>query len=257
MAEPTCAPVVSRVVLVTGAGGAIGSALLRRLAATGARTVATDLSVPDGAAPADLWVAADVTVPDDMQGVVDTAVARFGRIDVLVVGAGITALGSFADTSDAVFRRVVDVNLHGAAHVTRAALPALGRSGGRIVVLSSVAGFAPVTGRPAYTASKHALTGLFESLRPELARSGIRVTMVHPSFLATSPADHNDPDGTAATRSLTGPLLDAEVVAGTILHAVARKRDRIFPGRTAKAARVLHRLAPDLYARVMRRRLAP
>lgn len=259
MAEPAEPRSEPPVVLITGAAGAIGTALLRRFAATGARTVGSDLAdamTPSTPPPADLWVAGDVTVAEDMQRVVDATLGRFARLDVVVVGAGITALGSFSDTSDAVFRRVVDVNLHGAVHVTRAALPALRATRGRIVVLSSVAGFAPVAGRPAYTASKHALTGLFESLRPELTADGVSVTLVHPSFLATSPADHNAPDGTTATRTLTGPLLDADAVADDIVRAVARGRARIFPGRTAKAARLLHRVAPDRYAHLMQRRLA-
>jgi NAD(P)-dependent dehydrogenase (short-subunit alcohol dehydrogenase family) len=245
----------SPVVLVTGAAGAIGSALLRRFADAGARTVGTDLrdAAPDGVR-ADLWVPGDVTVPADLERVIAEAVDRFGRLDVVVVNAGVTALGSFDDTSDEAFRRVVDVNLHGAVHSLRAALPALRSSAGRVVVLSSVAGFAPVVGRPAYVASKHAVTGLFESLRPELARDGVAVTLVFPTFLDTAPADVGG-GGAAAGRSVTGGLLTADDVAREVVRGVARGRECVYPGRVSKAARLLHRFAPRVYARTMRRRL--
>jgi NAD(P)-dependent dehydrogenase (short-subunit alcohol dehydrogenase family) len=241
---------------VTGAGGAIGRALLAAFAAAGHRTVGVDLSAeaPDDV-PVDRWFAGDVTVPADMRRVVEATVADFGRLDVLVNNAGVTALGSLEDTDDETFRRVMDVNLHGAVHATRGALEALKVSRGQVVVLSSVAGFAPVAGRPAYTASKHAVTGLFESLRPELARAGIGVTMVHPSFLRSAPADLNHPDSAPGARSVTGGYLDPDEVARAIVAAVLRRRARLLIGRTAWLAYHVHRLAPGLYARMMARRL--
>lgn len=242
------------VALVTGAAGAIGGALLARLAAVGARTVGTDVH-DDGPLSAQLWVAGDVTVPADMERVVATTLNRFGRLDLLILNAGITALGSFQETGDGVFRRVFDVNLHGAIHGARAALPALSASQGRIVVMSSVAGFAPVIGRPAYTASKHAVTGLFESLRHELRPTGVAVTVVYPTFLTTSPADENRPGGAGIDRTVTGPLLRADEVARDVIRGVRRGRDRVYPGALSKLAAFASRFAPDLYARAMVRRL--
>ncbi len=248
------------VVLVTGAGGAIGTALLARFAADGARTVGTDLTdAPPSTTTTvvDLWVEADVTSAADMQAAVDTAVARFGRLDVVVANAGITALGSFEDTSDAAFERVMDVNLHGAVRTVRPALPHLRATRGHVVVMSSVAGFAPVLGRPAYVAAKHAVTGLFTSLAVELAPQGIGVTVVHPSFLATSPADRNATDAVAGARSTTGRPITADTVARDVVRAVHRGDGQVFPGRTAKLAHAVHRLSPRLYAWQMRRRLGP
>lgn len=251
-----------RVVLVTGAAGGIGTALVRAFAAAGYATVGTDLgqAAPDGLA-IDLWQRADVTDAEDMAAAVAAATERFGRLDVLVANAGITALGTFEETSDATFAQVMDVNLHGAVRSTRAALPALRATGGRVVAIASVAGFAPVLGRPAYVASKHAVAGLFESLRYELAPQGVGVAVVYPTFLATAPADANvagrdvgtPPAGTG--RSTTGGLLDADDVAASVVDAVRRGRDQVFPGRTARLAHLAHRLAPRLYARVMVRRL--
>lgn len=241
------------VALVTGAAGAIGTALLDRLAAAGYATVGTDLH--DGPPPGvevDLWRQADVTDASQLAAVVAAAVALLGRLDVVVANAGITALGTFDETSDEAFRRVLDVNLHGVVHTVRAALPHLRASGGRIVVLSSVAGFAPVVGRPAYVASKHAVTGLAESLRHELRRDGVGVTVVHPGFLTTAPGDAN----AVATRSAAGPELCPDDVARAVVRAVARSRGRVFPGRAAILSRVLHRLSPRAFGWVMRTRLA-
>ena len=245
-----------RVVLVTGAAGAIGSALLRRFGESGARVAGTDLGgEPPVGVDTDLWVPGDVTVASDVEQVVARTLEWFGRIDVVVVNAGVTALGTFEQTSDEAFRRVMDVNLHGALHTTRAALPALREAGGRLVVLSSVAGFAPVVGRPAYAASKHAITGLFESIRDELEGDGVSLTLVFPTFLATSPADVNTADGGGASRSVTGGLLTAHEVAHEVVRACEQDLDRVYPGLLSKAARALYRLSPRLYVEVMRRRL--
>lgn len=185
----------------------------------------------------DLWCPGDVTLAAEMHRAMEATVAALGRIDVVVANAGVTALGSFDDTSDEAFVRVMDVNLHGAVRTLRAAVEHLRATGGRVVVMSSVAGFAPVLGRPAYVASKHAVTGLFESLRPELARDGVGVTLVHPGFLATSPAD-------------------ADRVAREVARGVRRGDARILVGRTARLAHLVHRIAPALYVRQMVRRLS-
>lgn len=257
------------VVVVTGAAGAIGTALVRRFAAVGCRVVGIDLDEHAPAAIAgvvDLWCRGDVTEAAEMHDAMDTAVAALGRIDVVVANAGITALGSFDETSDEAFARVMEVNLHGAVRTLRAALPHLRASRGRVAVMSSVAGFAPVLGRPAYVASKHAVTGLFESLRPELAPDGVGVTVVHPTFLATSPADSNpaetaaDPAGQppadGTPRRVTGRLLDADDVAREVVRGVRRGDGQVLVGRTARLAHLVHRLAPTLYVRQMVRRLS-
>lgn len=256
------------VVVVTGAAGAIGTALVRRFAAVGCRVVGIDLAEHAPAAIVDvvaLWCRGDVTEATDMQDAVDAAVEALGRIDVVVANAGITALGSFDETSDESFARVMDVNLHGAVRTLRAALPHLRASRGRVAVMSSVAGFAPVLGRPAYVASKHAVTGLFESLRPELAPDGVGVTVVHPTFLATSPADANptgrregtvEPAAVAGPRRVTGRLLDADDVAHDVVRGLRRGDGQVFVGRTARLVRLVHRLAPNLYVRLMVRQLS-
>lgn len=236
-----------KVAAITGGRGAIGSTLARRLQHDGWTAVALDLAEtgPD--------IELDATDPASVAAAFREVATRFGRLDLLVIAAGVTALGSLQDTSDATFRRLMDVNFHGAVACLRAARPALRGSRGHVVVLSSVAGFAPVVGRPAYVASKHALTGTFEALRPELASDRIDVTMVHPTFVANELANAT---GSDAARTTTGRLVTPDAVADEIAAAVTRRPERLLPGRTAWLAYHAHRLTPRLYRRVMNRRLA-
>lgn len=242
-----------RVAVVTGAAGHIGRVLVARLEAAGTEVIGVD--VPGAPAGTDTWWEVDLAAPD-AETVLTARCAGLDRIDLLVHGAGITALGTLADTDAATFRRVLDVNLHGAIALTRAALPALRAAGGHVVVLSSVAGLLPVTGRPAYVAAKHAVTGAFRALAPELAADGVAVTVVHPTFLDT-------PVGASDTaRSTTGAAITADDVVAAITRAVTRRRrtgrapQRVLVGRTAHLADLAHRLAPATAVRLAARRLA-
>lgn len=243
----------ARVAAVTGGRGAIGRALDERLTADGWTVVALDLpaTAPDDPEARARWVAMDTTDGASIAEALAQVETRFGRLDLLVLAAGITALGSFDETPEEAFRRCMDVNFHGAVECLRAALPLLRASRGQVVVLSSVAGFAPVLGRPAYVASKHALTGTFAALRPELAQDGIGVLLVHPTFVANELADAN----ATAPRSTTGSLVTPQDVADEVVRGLAAGRDRLLLGRTAKLAYHVNRLAPGLYERLMTRRL--
>lgn len=243
--------------LVTGAAGHIGTALLRLLPAAGYRTIGVDRPGTQVGACDDRWTT-DVADPG-CEPQLAALVAGLPRLDVLVNGAGVTALGAFSATDDAAFRRVMDVNYHGALRVTRAALPALRASRGHVVTISSVAGYLPTTGRPAYVGAKHAVTGVFRALALELAADGVAVTVVHPAFLATPVTDV----GTDAPRSTTGAPIDADDVARATVRLLGRRGrtgrapTRVLVGRTAYLADAAHRLLPEtsirLAARALRR----
>ena len=116
----------------------------------------------------------DVSEESQCRRAIDQVLQKFGGIDVLVNNAGITQRSAFADTSADVFRRVMDVNFFGSLYCTRFALPSLIENQGQIAVIETVGGIAPVLGRSGYCASKHALHGLFTTMRAELGqgRSG-------------------------------------------------------------------------------------
>lgn len=241
------------VVVVTGAAGQIGQCLVTSLESAGATVVGLDLarSCPVGDAR---YVACDVTDEHAVRARIDRIVADHGRIDVLVHSAGLSAIGAFEDHDITTHRRVMEVTHFGAVSVTLAALPALRAASGRIVVVGSVAGFAPVLGRPPYVAAKHAVTGLFTALRSELEPSGVRVTLVHPTFVTGGMAEASD-RVPGRKRTTTGEELTAARVAEAILAGIEHGRDLVLIGRTARLSWHLNRLAPGLYARLMTRRL--
>ncbi len=242
------------VAVVTGAAGSIGQRLLARLAEAGHAVVGLDL--PDAVPPGDeRFLACDITDAEAVRRAFATVLERHGRLDLLVNNAGISAIGRFGDHDVATHRRLLEVNHLGAVACTQAALPALRRSRGRVVVIGSVAGFAPVLGRPAYVAAKHAVTGLFEALRPELAEDGVGVTVVHPTFV-TGGMGEDAPRAHGVERSTTGPEITPDDVARAVVAGVQRGEDRVLVGRTARLAWHAHRLAPATYVRLMTRRLA-
>lgn len=257
----------ARVVVVTGAAAGIGAALASRFAAEGARVALLDRDAQGavaGAGALERQGAAALGLPCDVTsaGQCEDAVARvletWGRIDVLVNNAGITHLGRACDTDVEVLRRVMEVNFFGAVHCTRAALPALLAGRGRVVCLSSVAGFAPLATRAGYSASKHALHGFFESLRAEHAGAGLGVTLVCPSFVRTgigaaALGSHGDP-APAGARSGVRREIEPEAAAEAIVRGVARGRRLVLVGREARLAWWLTRLWPAAYEKLMTRR---
>ena len=254
-------------VVVSGAAGGLGRALARAFGRAGSRLVLLDLPGPalDGLAAElrqagveALAVACDVTDERACEAAAEAAVERFGRLDVLVNNAGITHRSPFEATATAVLRRVLEVNLFGAIHLTRAALPHLRQARGLVVVISSVAGYTPLIARTGYAASKHALHGLFESLRSELVPQRVEVMLACPSFVATG-IDRKalGPDGGPATHPqvVVGRRLDPDAVAARIVRGAALGRRLLLIGSTARVAWWLGRLAPGAYARLMARRL--
>ncbi|MCU0266693.1 MAG: SDR family NAD(P)-dependent oxidoreductase, partial [Actinomycetia bacterium] len=240
-------------VLVTGAAGGIGRAVCRRLAQGGADVLAADRTEDALAGVPGRPVAFDVT--DD--AAVRRAVSEVGPLDGLVLCHGITALGPAADVPAAAVDRVLDVNLRGAILVTLAALPGLVQQRGRIAVLTSVAGFAPLVHRTAYAASKHGVHGFFDSLRAELAPAGVSVTLVAPSFTATGIEERAAyrSAGRLGTWSTTGEVLSPEQVAAAVVGGMAARRRLVLPSRTARLAYAVSRIAPARYEATMRRRV--
>lgn len=175
----------SRVVLVTGAAGGIGSAVARRFLDGGWNVVATDLGPTPSSDDAMLSITGDLLVVDHCRRIVRDAVAWRGRLDAVVNAAGVWTEGDTAHTTEAEFDRVVGVNLKGLYFVTSAAIPHLEASGGCVVNLSSDAGVQGNAGAAVYCASKGGVSILTKALALELAPRGVRVNAVCPGDVDT------------------------------------------------------------------------
>jgi NAD(P)-dependent dehydrogenase (short-subunit alcohol dehydrogenase family) len=177
--------------LVTGAGRGMGTDIARAALAAGHAVVATGRDTERVATAVgghdDLLTAAlDVTDPASVQAAVDAAVARFGRIDVLVNNAGNFYAGFFEEITPDDYRAQIETNLFGPLNVTRAVLPVMrAQRSGLVLTISSTAGIAGQAFCTAYAASKFALEGWSESLTPEVAPFGIRTMLVEPGFFRT------------------------------------------------------------------------
>jgi len=176
-----------KVALITGGAGSIGLATAQAFVAEGARVMIVDLASadPERAAGtlgdgASAWSAADVTSSDQVQRVVSATVERFGRLDVAFANAGI--FGTVAPVAEYpvdVFERVIAVNVIGSFLTAKHALGVM-RSGGSLIINSSVVGLTSDAGISAYATSKHAVVGLMRTAAKEMAPRGIRVNSLHP-----------------------------------------------------------------------------
>jgi len=252
--------------IVTGASGGLGVALCGELLAAGARVSALDIDqrALDEMAARDTsgrltTERLDITDARACEALFSDLRERHGPFDLLINNAGITHFSTVADVTLGTIEDVMSVNFMGAVICTKTALPDLVARRGQVVVLSSVAGFAPLFGRCAYSASKHALHGFFETLRSETAETGLNVLIVCPSFIA-SQQDHPDRSASSpyagaarpgAARATIGEVMQPAEAAGLIMDAILARRRQLLVGRVSKQSYWSRRLWPALYERIM------
>ena len=219
------------VLVVTGGASGIGLAVCRRFGREGAKVVLLDMNVAEAMRQTRVLqetgmtaeaFECDVSRQEDCLRVIGAVIERYGGIDILMNNAGLTQRSAFVDTECRVYEKVMAVNFFGALYCTKAAINSLLERRGTIVVTSSHAGYSPLFGRTGYSASKHALHGLFESLRTELVGQGVHVMMLCPGFTKT-----NLQEARAGWRRRRN---EASPVAGRFgRHAGTSRRSRI-PG---------------------------
>jgi NAD(P)-dependent dehydrogenase (short-subunit alcohol dehydrogenase family) len=240
---------------VTGGGHGIGRAIALRLAQAGGRVAIGD--VDEAAADAAAREAGgtafaarlDIADRDAFSAFLDAAEDRHGPLEVMVNNAGIDWVGPFHEEPDEVTRREIDVNLFGTTIGSKLALSRmLPRRRGHLVNVASGVGRVPLPGSSTYSATKHGVVGLTESLRLEYRGSGIEFTLVHPAQVETAMID-----GQARPRAL--PQVSADDVAVAVLDALRRKRFEVWvprsQGATAKLAPVLPRAVRELLYRAL------
>jgi 3-oxoacyl-[acyl-carrier protein] reductase len=175
-----------QIAVVTGGSSGIGLAVVRRLAASGARPLSFDLKPPQDQDCE--WLEVDVTRLDLVEAAVSATLRRYGRIDILICSAGIHGpVAPVADYPPEAWRQGMAVSVDGTFHTCRAVVPAMRARGyGRIVLLASVAGKEGTPGAAAYSASKAAVMAFCKALGKELAGSGVLVNAVAPGPVDTA-----------------------------------------------------------------------
>ena len=191
-----------RVALVTGAARGIGRRIAVTLAGRGYALALNDLNPPEAtmaeieaAGARAIPVLGDVSDEAAVKGMIEAAIASFGRIDVLVNNAGISSITPAERTDLSTWQRVLDINLTGPFLLSReAGVRMLAQGEGSIVNIASIAGLLGVADRAAYCASKHGLVGLTRTLAAEWGGRGVRVNAVCPGWVKTE-MDEKDQAG--------------------------------------------------------------
>jgi len=229
--------IADKVVVITGASSGLGASTAKLLARHGAKVVlgarrkdridavVQEISVAGGTA---IGFAADVTKRADVEALIQGAVDRFGRVDVLVNNAGIMAIAPIQLLKVEEWDRQIDVNIRGVLYGVAAALPHMQQQqSGHIINLASVTGikvFAP--GGTVYSATKFAVRALTEGLRMELHAKNIRCTMISPGAIASELQDgSSDPSSATFVKEFYKIAIPADAVARAVLYAIAQPAD--------------------------------
>ncbi|HEY3651245.1 MAG TPA: oxidoreductase [Streptosporangiaceae bacterium] len=226
-----------RVWFITGTSSGFGRTLAEAALARGERVVATarDVTAVHDLADSAVVAPLDVTAPASIRAAVDTALAAYGRIDVLVNNAGYGLVGAVEELSDEQTRKVLETNVFGVLAVTRAVLPHFReRRSGHIVQLSSVGGVVATPGHAIYAASKFALEGLSEALAGEVATLGIRVSIVEPGPFRT--------DFAGRSMVFSDPIDDYRETAAKHIRARFADHSGQQPNDPARAAEAIFKL---------------
>lgn len=262
--QPRLRPISEQVVVVFGASSGIGRETARRFAAAGARVVVSARSAEGLASLVEeilaaggdaLSVPADVSSADEVEGVAQAAVERFGRIDTWVHTAAVLLSARFEDTTPEEFQQVVEINLLGQAYGAMAAIPRLRQAGGgALILVSSVEAARPMPYHSAYAASKHGIHGFAQALRLELEHDGAPISVTE-----VMPASINTPLFTKGRTKLgvkpmgMPPIYPPELVAQNLLRAAEHPEREIIVGGSGQVMLSGQRLSPRLMDAMLKR----
>jgi NADP-dependent 3-hydroxy acid dehydrogenase YdfG len=229
--------IAGKVVVITGASSGLGEAAARHLSGLGATVVlgarradridalAKELTANGGQASA---LATDVTRREQVQALVEVAVARYGRIDVMLNNAGLMPRAPLERLDVEDWDRTIDVNIKGVLYGIAAALPPMKeRKSGHIINVSSVAGHKVSMEGAVYSATKHAVRALSEGLRQEVKPYNIRTTVISPGAVQSElPESSTDPNARAGVRKMYDEIaIPAESFARAVAFAIAQPDD--------------------------------
>ena len=252
-----------QVVIITGGSSGIGKALAVPFAKRDAKVVITGRNEDrlkevtaelDALRAPNLCLKLDVASEADNKLLIEETIKAFGQINILINNAGISMRALFEEIEMDVFKKVMDINFYGTLYATKYALPHILETKGSIVGVSSINGYRGTPARTAYTASKYAMNGFFESLRTEVMHRGVHVLVACPGFTGTNIRNAAlTADGTSQGDSPRdeGKMMTAEEVAEGILKAIKkRKRDIVFTAQ-GKLALFLNKVIPGRMDKIM------
>ena len=254
-----------QIVWITGASSGIGEALAYAFAREGAKLVLSSRRADElervrraCTRPDDhIVVTLDLSRVADLPMAVSEVLARRGHVDILVNNGGVSQRALAKDASLTVERSLMEVNYFGPVALTKSLLPfMLARETGHIVVVSSVMGYLGTPGRSTYAAAKHALHGWFDSLRAEIWRHDVKVTIACPGYVATAVSDNAvGPHGSrhGKTDTTHRRAISPEKCADAIIRGVARGKEEIYVGGREVFGIYLKRYVPWLLSRIVRK----
>jgi NAD(P)-dependent dehydrogenase (short-subunit alcohol dehydrogenase family) len=253
----------NKIVVVTGGASGIGLAVAWRFAKAGSFCALLDKDADhleqcerefaDTGYPV-MVRQCDVTRRKDCTASIQAVIDHLGGIDVLFNNAGITQRSGFVETQIEVYEKVMAVNFFGSLYCTKAAIDSLIQRKGLIISNESIAGVAPLLGRTGYAASKHAMHGLFTSLRSEVRDKGVHVMVVCPGFIKTNLQDRalgGDGKVTQRPQSRMGRQNTPEQTAEAIFKGAEREKDLLVLTAVGKLGYWVSRLFPGIYERRM------
>ena len=222
----------SKVVFVTGVSSGIGRATAGQFAKLGCKVFGSVRDIKKAQAIPDVeFVEMDVRDDVSVKRAIEVIIGKSKRIDVLVNSAGGTLLGSVEETSISEAQALFDTNVFGTLRTTQAVLPHMRQQrSGRIINVSSVLGFLPAPYMGLYSASKHAIEGMSETLDHEVRNFGVRVVLVEPSYTKTN-LDLNAPQAANRISAYDG---DRDLVSKAIVRSVQKA-----PGPDSVAAAIV------------------
>ena len=247
----------NKVVIITGASSGIGKALAYKYASKGfnlviaSRRIELLNDIKESIKNVEvLAVETDVTIESDCRNLIDKAIEKFGKIDILINNAGISMRAATTEVKTEVLRRVMDVNYWGTVYCTRYALSHLLESKGSLVGIISIGGYVGLPARSGYSASKFAMRGFLDSVRVEHRRSGLHVLVAAPGFTSSEIRKYaltaNGKQQGETPRNENN-MMSAEECAHHIFTAVKRRRRKlILTFVQGKAAVLVAKLWADL-----------
>lgn len=257
-----------KVVIITGGSSGIGKALAQCFGSHGSRILITGRNAGDlEAAVTELQsegiivhgFVSDVSQEADNYRMAEAAIARYGRIDILINNAGITMRALFQDVDLSVIRKVMDINFFGALYATRACLPQIIEHRGSVIGISSIAGYRGLPARAGYSSSKFALNGFLEVLRTELMKTGVHVLTACPGFTTSNIRKRSlTKDGSLQGDSprQEESMMSAEECATHIYQATVKRKKILILTRQGKLAVFLNKWIPGFMDGIVYKTLA-